>query len=240
MLPLNVLTKKNTLWQWGAKEQVMFDMMKERIMSNPVLAHPQLDKPFELEVDMSGYVVGAVLLQQGEDGKRHPVSYYSATLSAAEHNYDIYDLELIAMVKVLEHDRPLLAGAMHKIKVWSDHLNLKYWRDLRKITRRVAREVLILQDYPIEIHHLPGKSNTRADVLSRRVDYDTGKNDNTNITVLPDELFARAVATAIEPLENQQDEQELKPWVEKYQLLQIHGTWYKEGRCVLTRTRKQK
>ena len=69
MLPLNVLTKKNTLWQWGAKEQVAFDTMKECIMSNPVLAHPQLDKPFELEVDTSGYAVGVVLLQRGEDGK---------------------------------------------------------------------------------------------------------------------------------------------------------------------------
>ena len=69
MLPLNALTKKNALWQWGAKEQVAFDTMKERITSNPVLAHPQLDKPFELEVDASGYAVGAVLLQRGEDGK---------------------------------------------------------------------------------------------------------------------------------------------------------------------------
>jgi len=62
-----------------------------------------LDKPFELEVDASGFAVGAVLLQRGKDEKRHPISYYSATLIEAERNYDIYDLELLAIVKALRN-----------------------------------------------------------------------------------------------------------------------------------------
>ena len=86
--------------------------------------------------------MGAVLLQKKDDGKRHPVGYYSATLNEAEQNYDIYDLELLAIVKVLKHWRPLLARSPHKIKVFSDHMNLKYWRDPQKISRRVARKVL--------------------------------------------------------------------------------------------------
>jgi hypothetical protein len=36
--------------------------------------------------------MGAVLLQKKEDGKKHPITYYSKTLSAAEWDYDIYDL----------------------------------------------------------------------------------------------------------------------------------------------------
>ena len=240
MLPLNALTKKDAPWQWGHKEQRAFEDMKQRITTEPILAHPQLDQPFELETDASGYAIGAVLLQRKEDHKRHPVGYYSATLNAAERNYDVYDLELLAVVKALEHYRPLLAGSPHKIKVWSDHMNLKHWRDPRKITRRVAREVLALAEYDIEIHHLPGKSNTRADALSRRADYDVGEHDNENITVLPDALFIRAATSAIAPLEEVQDEHMLKPWVEKYQLLKIHGAWYKEGRRVLTGTSEQK
>ena len=163
--------------------------MKQQITTEPILAHLQLDQPFELETDASGYTIGAVLLQRKEDHKRHPVGYYSATLNAAERNYDVYDLELLAVVKALEHYRPLLAGSPHKIKVWSDHMNLKHWRDPRKITRRVAREVLALVEYDIEIHHLPGKRNMRADALSRRADYNIGEHDNENIMVLPDALF---------------------------------------------------
>ena len=45
-------------------------------------------------------------------------------------------------------------------------MNLQYWRDPQKISRRVVREVVELADYDIEIHHLKGKENGRADALS--------------------------------------------------------------------------
>jgi len=53
-------------------------------MTEPVLAHAKLDEQFEMEVDASGYTVGAVLLQQKEDGKKHPIGYYSAMLNEAQ------------------------------------------------------------------------------------------------------------------------------------------------------------
>jgi hypothetical protein len=102
-----------------------------------------------------------VLLQKKEDGKRHPVGYYSATLNEAERNYDIYNLELLAIVKALCNWQPLLAGSPHDIRVFSDHMNLQYWHDPQKISRRVAREFLELQEFPIKIHHVKGKSNGR-------------------------------------------------------------------------------
>jgi hypothetical protein len=45
---------------------------------------PILTDPFELEVDASGFAMGAVLLQKKEDCKKHPIAYFSKTLSAAE------------------------------------------------------------------------------------------------------------------------------------------------------------
>ncbi len=96
--PLHKLTRKDQEWQWGTEEQKAFDALKKRVTSEPVLAHAKLDDQFELEVDASGYAVGAVLLQRKEDGKKHPIGYYSATLNEAQRNYDIYDLELLAIV----------------------------------------------------------------------------------------------------------------------------------------------
>jgi len=87
-----------------------------------------------LEVNTSGFTIGAVLLQKKRDSKQHPVGYYSATLNKVECNYDIYNLELLAIVKALKHWRPLLVGSPHKIKVFSNHMNLKYWHDLQKIS----------------------------------------------------------------------------------------------------------
>ena len=40
-------------------------------------------------------------MQKGDDDRRHPVGFYSTTLMPAERNYDIYDLELLAIVKSL-------------------------------------------------------------------------------------------------------------------------------------------
>src|SRR5260370_34502724 len=96
-------------WQWGDKEQKVFNTLKTCITSEPILTQPDLAEQFTLEVDASGFAVGAVLLQQKADSKLHPVGYYSATLNEAERNYDIYDLELLAIVKSRRHWRSYLA-----------------------------------------------------------------------------------------------------------------------------------
>ena len=224
--PLNELTRKDTEWNWEKRQQDAFETLKSRVTSEPVLAHPELDKQFELEVDASGFAVGAVLLQKKPDGKKHPIAYYSSTLNAAERNYDIYDLELLAIVKGLDNWRPLLAGSPHKIIVHSDHQNLLYWREPQKISRRVAREVLMLSDYDIEIRHVKGSANGRADALSRRPDYDQGAEDNTNVTVLPDSVFVRTIEVV--PEELSQDNEIIKPWIDPHNLKSISGVWYKD------------
>ena len=72
--PLNELTRKDTEWHWGPKQEEAFNTLRTRVTSEPVLAHPELDKQFELEVDASGFAIGGVLLQKKADGKK-PVSY---------------------------------------------------------------------------------------------------------------------------------------------------------------------
>jgi hypothetical protein len=164
--PLNELTQKDTTWTWTNRQQEAFTTLKRRVTSKPILTQPVLTDQFDLEVDASGFAVGAVLLQMKENKKQHPVSYYSATPNEAAHNYDIYNLELLAIVKALHNWRPLLAGSPHDIWVFSDHMNLQYWRNPQKISRRVARKFLELQEFPIKIHHVKGKSNGQADALS--------------------------------------------------------------------------
>jgi hypothetical protein len=230
--PLNELTQKDAEWLWTERSQKVFDELRNRVTSKPVLAHPELDKQFELEVDASGFAVGAVLLQKKEDGKRHPIAYFSKTLNEAQQNYDIADLELLAVVMSLDNWRSFLAGSPHKVIVYSDHQNLLYWKEPHKISRRVAREVLHLSEYNIETRHIKGMANGQADALSRRPDYDQGVEDNANVTVLPEHLFARTIATI--ETQHRQDKEHLKPWVDPHQLKHLNGIWYKEGRVVVT------
>ena len=98
---LNELTKKGVQWEWTDEREEAFQRLKELICAEPVLLMPQLEQPFELEVDASNYAIGATLNQKDEIGRWHPVAYYSTTLSETERNYDIYDKELLAVVKSL-------------------------------------------------------------------------------------------------------------------------------------------
>ena len=130
-------------------------------------------------------------------------------------------------------------------------MNLKYWQDPQKISRRVAREVLKLSEYNIEIHHIKGTSSGCADALSRRPDYDQGEDDNKDVVVLPDHLFVRASHLdwieeeeprclfqvedmTKEHLIYEQEEATLKSWVDPHRLKKIHDMWYKDGRQVAT------
>ena len=206
---------------------------ESRVNQRSRIQSPDPTKQYVLEVDASGFALGAVLSQQGDDGKLHPISYYSRTLTEVERNYDIYNRELLAMVEGLDHARPLLARTILPIIIKMDHLNLTHWREPQKISQRVARQVLQLAEYNFEIHHIKGTANRKADALSRRPDYDTGENDNQDVVVLPDALFIRTITT-IHANHEDQDENTLKPWIDPHELKKVDGTWYKNARWVVT------
>ena len=100
------------------------------------------------------------------DNKKHPVAYYSQTLTDAERNYPIKDLEFTAIIHTLLHWHPFLAGSPHDIIIYMDHANLQAWTQPQKISRHVARLVQALKEFPIKLKHISGRLNGRANALS--------------------------------------------------------------------------
>ena len=197
--PLIDLTKKATPFHWDPPQQQAFLTLKGHMCSQPVLKQPNYDKPFFLATDASAYGVGAVLSQEGDFNPRtkkfvqQPVAYYSATFTPTERNYDIYERELLAVIKALEHWRPHLAATEEPVTVLTDHANLTFWKNPRKVNRRVARWFSFLQDYNLVIKHVPGKLHAGPDMLSRPPNADKGEDDNTDVTLIPPEAFIRAL-----------------------------------------------
>jgi len=60
-------------------------------------------------------------------------------MSPAERNYEIYNKELLAIVEALDKWQQYLLDAVEKFEVWTDHKNLKYFREPHKLNGRQAR-----------------------------------------------------------------------------------------------------
>ena len=67
----------------------------------------------------------------------------------------------------LQHFRHYLMGAKQEFEIWTDHANLQYFKKPEKLNRRQAQWLTELQEYDFTLHHIPGKSNSKADILSR-------------------------------------------------------------------------
>ena len=63
---------------------------------------PDQTHPFQIKTDASKYTTEVILTQLDANGDRHPISFISKTLSLAERNYEIYDRELLAIIRALE------------------------------------------------------------------------------------------------------------------------------------------
>lgn len=126
--PLNDLLKKEKRFEWTEETQKAFETLKECFISEPVLRMPDPTKPFVVESNASKYASGAVLTQLDENGKRHPISFISKTFTPAEQLYQIYDRELLAIIRALEEWRHYVQGSTHTTTVLSDHKNLTYYR----------------------------------------------------------------------------------------------------------------
>jgi hypothetical protein len=187
--PLHELTKKTIKWFWGPAQEQAFKALKKMFTSYPVIRNADHKKRFILDTDASNTAVGATLSQDFSDG-RHPVGYFSHSLTPPERNYDIYDRELLAIIYAVKAFRYLLLGAQQKFLIRTDHKNLKYFKSARQITPRQARWHEFLQDYNFELQHIPGKSNTVADLLSRRKDLEEGVDINKDVIILPENLWS--------------------------------------------------
>jgi len=67
--PLYEMTKKDVKWNWKERQQRVFEKLKERFMTEPVLITPDLDKKIRVEADVSDFTIDGVLFMKCEDEK---------------------------------------------------------------------------------------------------------------------------------------------------------------------------
>ena len=164
----------------------------------PILRHFDLNEQCFVETDSSDYVNASVLSQPDNNGILHPVAYFSRRMSPAECNYEIYDKELLAIIRCFEEWKPELEGTGLPVKVLTDHKGLEYFMTTKKLTPRQARWAEFLSEYNFIISYQSGKKNEKADALTRKpnkrpINEDDERMEHRMQTLLPPKRFEHAI-----------------------------------------------
>ncbi|XP_014524457.1 uncharacterized protein LOC106780674 [Vigna radiata var. radiata] len=150
--PLCNLLVKDTPFEFDGECLKAFEVLKEKLISAPVVVAPNWTQDFELMCDASDYAIGAVLGQRC--GKIfHVIHYANKVLNGAQLNY------------ALEKFRPYLIGS--KIIIYTDHSAIKYLLAKSHSKPHLIRWVLLLQEFDLETKDKKGSENVIADHLSR-------------------------------------------------------------------------
>ena len=166
--PLHELLRQDVTWKWEEKHTQACQQLKQALVSAPVLAMPDYNKEFIIQTDASGVGIGAVLCQRHDmNGKlvEKPVAYISRGLKKHERNYSATHLELLAVVWSLKQFRHYVLGK--KFLLQTDHIALESIRKTKDLSGRMARWILILQEYEFDVQYRKGHENANADALSR-------------------------------------------------------------------------
>ena len=97
---------------------------------------PNPTRPFQIETDASKYTSGSVLTQLDSNGSQHLIAFLSKTYLETERNYNVYDRELLAIIRALTKWRHYIQESTHTTTMFSDHKNLTYFRSAQNLNQQ--------------------------------------------------------------------------------------------------------
>ena len=148
-----------------------FDRLKAACLQAPILAFPDFDKPFLLEMDTSRKGLGAVLSQKQADGWYHPIAYASRVMNETEQRYHSNKQEFLTLKwAVTEQFHEYLSPYgkdRNEFVVNTDNNPITYIFSSANLDAAGQRWVAHLASYNFSLEYQKGKDNTVADFLSQ-------------------------------------------------------------------------
>ncbi|GJS87660.1 putative reverse transcriptase domain-containing protein [Tanacetum coccineum] len=89
VIPMTKLTQKKVKFEWGDKQEIAFQLLKQKLCSAPILALPEGSEDFIVYYDALIKGLGAMLMQ-----REKVIAYASRQLKIHKKNYTTHDLEL--------------------------------------------------------------------------------------------------------------------------------------------------
>jgi hypothetical protein len=161
--PLAAISTLKAQFRWGEVQQRAFDDLRTTDIVE--LAFPDDTKPFHMFTDACQIGRGVVVVQWDDNQRYHIVAMYSQRHNPAEQALHITELECSAANFGFHKCRLLLLG--RKVHLYTDSIALRYVFNKPTLSPKLTRWIINLMEFDIEIHHLPGRDNKIADILSR-------------------------------------------------------------------------
>ena len=152
--PLNQLLKKGKgpdLEPLDEAQRGAFELLKQALSEPPVLRLPQKDLPYSVDTDASAYQIGCAFMQTYSDGTRHPIGFWSRSLTPVEKNYSKGERECLAVVWAAQLLRPYLERT--HFDLYTDHIALRRIMNMTDASSRLARWRLRLLDLDFTVQY---------------------------------------------------------------------------------------
>jgi len=164
--PMYALLKKETEFVWSEQCQSSFEFLRDALCGTVELYLPDLNLEFIITCDASRKGLAAILSQE-KDGIRYPVWFASRTLRPPETRYSVSEIELLAVLFGVQKFRQYIE--LTHFVVETDHIALKWLRNIKEPAGRLAKWFMILQEFNFTVRYKPGASSCikTADALSR-------------------------------------------------------------------------
>jgi hypothetical protein len=125
-----------------------FNILKNALISSPIIQPPNWNLPFEIMCDASDYAIGAILGQR-VDKKLNVIYYARKTLDGAQKNYATTEKEFLAVIFACDKFRYYIVDS--KVIVHTDHSAIKYLMNRKDAKTRLITWVLLLHEFDLHI-----------------------------------------------------------------------------------------
>ena len=159
--PMTNLTKQDVPFEWTLQCQASFEMLKDALITSPILKYPDPNKPYTLFTDASKHALACVLTQEYEHEKdnktykiNHPITFASGLFKGSQLNWAALTKEAFAIYSSIKKLSYYLEDA--DIVLRSDHLPLKKFLHKNTLNTKVNNWAVEISPYRIHFEYIKG------------------------------------------------------------------------------------
>ena len=163
--PLFKLLAKDVHFYWDTNCQIVFQKLKEKISTTPILSGLNWTLPFHIISTDASYTAIGAYLGQKENLMTYPIYFISKNLTPAELNYIVTEKEMLEVVHVVNKSRYYITG--YEVFINTNHSTIRYLMNKPITNGMITSWLLLMQEFNITVLDRPRRENQVVDFLSR-------------------------------------------------------------------------